>query len=197
MASTVQIFNMALRHIGVSIAVANLSENSKERLTMSSFFDNDRQAVLRRYNWPFATSYIPLGLLEVEPNTDWGRSYRYPVNALRIRRILTPAGRLETSPPPFRRGRDGVGDLIYTDVEEAVAECTVDITDSEQFDADFVEALSWKLALSAAPSLARLPKAVENCARMYEYSIAVATQNSGNESQQTENPDSEAVRARA
>jgi len=197
MASTVQIFNMALRHIGVSIAVASLTENSKERLTMSSFFDNDRQSVLRRYNWPFATSYIPLGLLETEPNADWLYSYRYPVNALRIRRVLTDAGKLETKPPPFRRGRDSIGDVIYTDIPEAVAECTVDITDSEQFDADFVEALSWKLALSAAPSLARLPKAVDNCARMYEYTIAVATQNSGNESQQNDPPESEAVRERS
>lgn len=196
MASTIQIFNMALRHIGVSIAVASLSESSKERITMSSFFENDRRAVLRRYNWPFATSYPALGLVEENPNEDWAYAYRYPVAALRIRRIVTGLGRADPKPAPYRVGRDEVGKLIYTDQQDAVIECTVDIEDSEQFDSDFAEALSWKLALSAAPSLSRLPKAVNLCQQMYEYTLAVATQSSGNESQQNEPMDSEAVRER-
>lgn len=196
MASTIQIFNMALRHIGVSIAVASLSENSKERITMSSFFESDRRAVLRRYNWPFATSYLSLGLVEETPNEDWAYSYRYPVSALRIRRIATGLGRVDPKPAPYRVGRDAVGNLIYTDQRDAVVECTVDIDDSEQFESDFVEALSWKLALSAAPSLSRLPKAVDLCRQMYEYTLAIATQSAGNESQQNEPMDSEAVRER-
>ncbi len=196
MASTIQIYNMALRHIGVSVAVASLSESSKERITMSSFFETDRRSVLRRYNWPFATSYPALGLVEENPNEDWAYSYRYPSAALKIRRVVTGLGRVDPNPPPYRVGRDAVGKLIYTDQSDAVIECTADITDSEQLDSDFVEALSWKLALSAAPSLSRLPKAVDLCRQMYEYTLAVATQSSANESQQNNPLDSEAVRAR-
>jgi hypothetical protein len=158
--------------------------------------------VLRETNWPFATRFVALALIEEDPeevNGEWDFSYRYPTDALKVRRIQSGI-RNDTrqSRVPYRLGNDDSGQLIYTDMEDAVAEYTKKITEEARFPPDFVMAMSLRLAGYIAPALtAGDPYDLsKKCFQKYlmEYSIAEA--NSSNEEQAEENPQSEFISGR-
>lgn len=198
MATSVSICNMALGRIGITRQIANLAtENSQEAVTCRLYYDDAVRFVLEDYPWPFATAYRELGLVEESPNSDWLYAYRYPSDGVFIRRIVTDAGRVDFDPMPFRVGLDDDGKLVYTDQPDAVVEYTKLVTDESKFTPAFVEALSWKIASDVAPALSRVASAQQTCPAMYQRVISTARERVANESQQSEPPDSEFVRARA
>src|SRR5438046_2758921 len=90
LSSTTEIANMAISLIGIAKEIANLdSENSAEAKACRRFFANVRDTVLGDFPWPFATKFATLSLVQTDPNDDWGFSYNYPSDALKIRRILS------------------------------------------------------------------------------------------------------------
>lgn len=198
MATSVSICNMALGRIGITRQIANLTtENSQEAVTCRLYYDDAVRFVLEDYPWPFATKYRSLGLVESAPNSDWQYSYRYPSDGVFIRRIVTDAGRVDHEPMPFKVGLDDEGKVVYTDQPDAVVEYTKLETAESRFTPAFVETLSWKIAADIAPSLSRVASAQQTCLAMYQRMIAKARERVANESQQSEPPDSEFVRARA
>lgn len=88
------------------------------------------------------------------------------------------------------------GRIIYADREDAIAEYTVQITDTEEFSADFVEALSWKLAAKAALALPRLKDMFTTATSMYEYFRVRALAGALNERQKNPPRDAEWIRNR-
>lgn len=201
MASKTQIVNVALMRIGVSKSVGNVeTDSSREALSARLLFDDDRDFVLRDFPWPFATAYATLGLVggssSDHVNLDWTFSYRYPSDCMFVRRILTPSGRSETSPPAFRIGRDSQGKLIYTNEEDAQIEYTASITEPEEFDAMFSSMLSWKLAAGFSPSMSRIKDMAKTCMEMYEIEKVKAQSRALNEGQQEAQAESEFTAAR-
>jgi hypothetical protein len=110
---------------------------------------------------------------ETEPedfNADWLRGYRLPTDYVRVRRLVNPATRRspeDDSPPTWATGSDEVGELLFTDAEQAVAEYTARLENVLAFaDAHFRDAFAWRLAASLAPSLAQQePEGVEQLGR--------------------------------
>src|SRR4051812_32897245 len=86
----VGICNMALGHLAVGKAIGALTEASQEARACLRFYEQARDEVLRDFPWPFATTVEALALVAVQPTTEWGYSYRYPLNCLALRRI--PSG---------------------------------------------------------------------------------------------------------
>lgn len=199
MASQVDIYNLALSHIGTGTEVASTGERSQHALACNRFYEMTRDAVLRDFPWPFAKRIAALALVEADPNEEWGYSYRYPTDSLKVRRILSGIRNdNRQSRVPYVIASDATGSLIYTDTSEAEIEYTAKITDPETFFPDFVMALSFRLASYIAPRLTGGDpfKLGERAVKFYAAEMAQAQVSAANEEQAEEDPDSELIRAR-
>lgn len=202
MASKTQIANIALARLGASKQLTNAdTDTSREAIVVRTFFADDVEYVLRDFPWPWATSYVVLGLVggtaSAPVNRDWQYSYRYPSDAAFIRRLVIDGkGRDDPSPAPFRIGRDSQGRLIFTDETAAEVEYTTRISDPSEFDSLFVSMLAWKLGAALAPSISRISGMAETCMQMYEIEKTKAQSRALNESQQMTPFEAELIRAR-
>ena len=155
MSSSVEICNLALSHLGINKEISNIeTERSIEALACRRFFPICRDATLEDFEWPFARRFADLALVEEDPTDEWAYSYRYPTNAITIRRILSGV-RNDTlqSRVPYEIVNDDAGKLIYTDLDDASIEYTYRVTNSEHFSPAFVIAMSYRLAHMIAPRL--------------------------------------------
>lgn len=200
MASSTEICNLALSHLGVGKEIANLeTEQSQEASACRRYYETARDNTLRDFNWPFATRYAALGLVEEDPNEEWDFSYRYPSDCLKLRRILSGTRNdSRQSRVPYQIAQDNTGKLIFTDKDDAEVVYTYRETDPDKFTSDFIMALSFRLANYIAPRLTNgdpfgLGKRALD---MYSYEISVAAANSYNEQQDEEPVDSELIRSR-
>jgi len=197
MASKVGILNLALGHLGIDGTVANMAtESSEEAIAGRMFYDVARDEVLRGFPWPFATRFAILALVEVEPTTEWGYSYRYPSDCLNLHRILSGI-RNDTrqSRAPFKIASDTAGQLIYTDEEDAEIEYTAKDDDPSTYPSDFTIALSFYLASLMAPRLTGGDqfKLGDKALKNYVLSVSIAASRASNEDQAEEVPESEFI----
>lgn len=142
---TVTICNMALRHLGQTKGLESFDDDETEAADgCRIFYPQVLDEVLSEFPWPFATKTDSLILVSdptIPPTPEWAYAYRYPVDAIWIRRILPPTeqllpnfagfptstGGLGMGPWPgsrqetqstrvkYRIARDDSGLLIYTD----------------------------------------------------------------------------------
>lgn len=193
------IANMALGHLQVSYVIGDFDERSQEAAAIRRFYDIVRRHVLRDFAWPFATVFVTLPLVQQNPTPEWKYSYRYPSNSLMFRRILSGLRNdNRQSRVPYRLGADDQGQLIYCSRTNAMAEYTKDVTDTQFFQTDFAEALSFLLASRIAPALtAGDPYKLGQAAlQMYFNAIRNASANAANEEQPDLPVEAEWIRAR-
>ena len=198
--SETEICNLALSHLGIAKEIANLeTENSAEANAMRRFYVTARDETLREFAWPFATKQVALGLVEEDPTDEWGFSYRYPSDAVALRRILSGIRNdNRQSRAAYRITRDDDGLLVYTDIEDAELEYTMRETDVLRFPSDFVMALSFLLAWLTAPRLAGGDpfKLAQRALQLYEVELSKARAMAAGEEQPEEPPASEFERMR-
>lgn len=200
MASKVEICNRALAHVGHTERIVNIdSEKSQAANLCRIFYDEMVDVVLRDFPWPFATKTATLQLIESNPTTEWGYSYRYPPDCLFFRRIQSGVRNERADERvPYRIIYSSTGRLIYTDEQTAVGEYTMRTEDVIHYPPDFVVALTWRLAFEIGPSLMRgdpfkrLPKLEDR----YYQALSVAAANSANEEVKETEPDSDFEAAR-
>lgn len=199
MASKVGIVNMALGHLAVSKAIASITEKSEEARAANLYYDTALEMVLRDAPWPFATKIASLALVEEDPTDEWGYSYRYPTDCLRIKRILSGV-RNDTrqSRVSYKILSDSQGRLVYTDEENAEMEYIATAEDPQFYPPDFTLAFSFLLASLMAKRLTGGDqfKLGADARADYGAMIAVAQSNANNEEQNDEEPDSEFIRER-
>lgn len=150
-----EICNLALSHIGSGEEIANLeSESSPEARACRRFFKVVRESMFRAMAWPFATQILALGLIEEDPNSEWDFSYKYPVDAAWIRRILSGQRTDDrNSAVPYKIIQGEAGLLLLTDKEDAEAEITLKVDDPSRFPSDFALCFSLRLGFYIAPRL--------------------------------------------
>jgi len=198
--SKTEICNIALSHLGQGQEIANIdTENSESANACRRFYELSKDEALRDINWPFATRFADLALVEEDPTEEWAYSYRYPTDCLKIRRILS-GNRNDSrqSRVPYKIVQDDAGLLLYTDLEDATIEYTVREDNPGKYPVDFVSALSYKLAWYIAPRITKadpfgLRKTVQES---YMYTITKAAKNAFNEQQDEELPQAEWITAR-
>jgi len=200
MSTPVEICNLSLSHLGVGKEIANFeTENSQEANACRRFYNISREATLRDFPWPFAMKQAALGLVGENPTTEWGYSYRYPSDCLKLRRILSGL-RNDTRQTriPYKITRDISGRLVYTDQINAQMEYTLNEEDSERFTSDFVMALSLRLAVYTAPRLTSGDpfKLRESTFKLYMLEITRAQATAANEQQDEEKPNADWINAR-
>lgn len=186
--SEVGICNQALARMGSTQMITSFNDQSNEAAQCAVFYPSDRDAMLSDFPWPWAEGYS--NLVQVagpettgkRANAQWLRSYRYPVDCLKMRRVvMTPApinaiipqtsGPLsygysgnepwrravgDTQPISYGLGNDISGELIMSDFfgpYGLTAIYTNDMTDVNQFSADFIDCLAWRVASDLAMGL--------------------------------------------
>lgn len=198
MATKIEIWNMALSHLGISKEVASVTERSKEAEACNRFYDTCVEALLTDHSWPFATKYATLALIESDPNDEWAYSYRYPTDCFFFRKILsgTRNDTLATK-IPFEVAKDDSGRVIFTDAVDAQGKYTVTV-DESFFTSDFILTLSYRLAYYIAPRVtAGDPfKLGPQMMQKYQFELSRSTSNAFNEDQSVEIQDTESIAAR-
>lgn len=200
MSSKTEILNMALGHIGIGKEVANITtENSEEARAGRRFFDIANRKVSTVIPWPFLTKIAPLGLIETEPNTEWAFSYRYPSDCMNMERILSGIRNdsLETR-VPYKIAQDSSGKLIFTDLDDAVAEYRIIPSDTQLFPDDYTLAFSLYLATLIAPRLTKgdFKKLRQETMQLYLLTIGEAKDRALNEPQDDKLPDADYIAGR-
>lgn len=208
MTSAIDIANQALSLAGARSIITSFSEQIPEGQQCTIWYEQDRQWLLRKFNWGFARRQDALSLLATAPGVapqpatnlpwpfmPWSYAYQYPSDCVRFRSILPTYNASPVQPqvyalpqPPvpflvssFRNDAGNVVESIFTNQTQAFGIWTRDLTDTTLFDAMFVEALSHLLASHLAIPLAG-DKALANSLFQKAISTAAdATSINGNE----------------
>jgi hypothetical protein len=197
--SVLDIWNQAISLCGNSDEVQGLTESSANANACRRFYEQDRDEMMNDFPYPFMKVTIALALVTTDPTDEWAFAYAYPSDCFTIRRIQGVL-RNETrqSRVPYLIGRDGDTLLIYTDWENAIAEYTIDGTDTSRFPPSFTKALALKLAVDIAPRITGgdPTKIMDRLEARYARELEECRGNLLNEEQVEELPNSEFTRFR-
>lgn len=198
MASEVQIARLALQHLGDRFDITSLAEASPEAEQVNLVFADVRDMVLREHPWKFARKYAsPASLAGVVPG-NWSYMYAYPTDAMRIIHIVNPLG---DSAPPIRfevaRNADDAKVLLTNESEPTFA-YTKQVTDPQQFDPQFVIALSYRLAQYIAIPITGDRQLMADMKSLADTELGKARSSDANEGFEAPRPDeADWIRARA
>ena len=186
-ASVISICNLALSHVG-GYSIAALDEQSAEARLCARHYEVCRDEVLRGFKWAFATKLRPLALAADVTFPNWEHVYAYPADCLAPRRIVGAGTRKPSAPLEYTvvSAAAGTQKYILSDDPEAYLEYTARITDPAQFDAQFVSALSYRLAADLVTGLTGDSKERGSLLQVYGALLAEAKATSAGE--QTERP---------
>lgn len=165
----VDIYNLALSNLGISQVIADPNERTKYAIVCNRWYETCRDIVLADHPWRFATKAVSLAVVD-ETFPGWDYVYAYPDDCLAMRTITDDAGgrfiqnnfwldltssSLTAVRMPFTRAlkSDGNTQVILTDLPNAWGIYTARVTTPAVWSPQFLEALAWKLASVAGPSL--------------------------------------------
>lgn len=207
--SEVSIVNSALNRIGSTQQITSFNDNSIEAAQGALIYPNERNKLLSTFPWPFAEAYYDLTEVagpettSARANAQWLRSYRYPPDCLKMRRVVIKPQPVGSSLPqttgtsginywynePWRRavgdaypvsyglGSDATGKLIMSDFYSTyglTAIYTQAVSDPSQFETDFADALTWEVASELAMGLAYSDAKRDHADKMAEKSLRMA-----------------------
>lgn len=152
MISKITICNLALAQLGQS-PISSLEQEDEKARRLNLFYGPVRDEVLRTHNWAFAGAQEPLALLETEPDKEGRYTYKYPAEALFIRRVFSLQNAEKALPFRERFRADLHSRALAVATPYAAAEYTRRITDENLFDSAFVKSFSLALACDLAVAL--------------------------------------------
>lgn len=164
MASEVEIANLALSHLGDSATVSSLSppEGSAQAEKCARFYPLARDVMQEDFVWNFCVRRKMLALVASWSSGKWAYAYAAPsemINAISLSHPDASSDQVDVlggrQGAPFQiEGADTGQPVILTNLPDAELRYTVKVRDSTKFSAQFVEALSWRLAsMLAGPIL--------------------------------------------
>lgn len=219
MYAEVDICNFAISNLGVDSPIANLNEDSTEARACNRYYKVAKNSTLRDFPWPFNVDIPHLEQVVTFSETNRGYGYRfgyrYPPNALHVFMLLDDSfdprrGGVPTAYSdydayflnrtrriPYKLFRGESGKLIHTDADNARALIGLKDTPTEEFDDDFVLALSFKLSALIAPFIARGEKdKADRMEARYQYLMDKAMAAAVNEEEPEPEQESDFVMSR-
>lgn len=184
LADKVDIANLALQNIGISTTIESFTENSNEAQTINRAYDQARRVALEAFDWGFARARITLTQhAEDAPATDWAYRYQYPTGAIIVRRLTNPLGpKNDKVPFAIEVLPDDEQKTIVTDLEDAEAVYTADISNTELFSEHFVESLAAQIAVRIAYPLTKKRSVRSDAISAFQDLIKRAPAHDANES---------------
>ena len=200
MPSSTEIANYGLTHLGITDTIANIdTDKDVEGQVMRRIYATAIEGFLRDFNYSTTTQRVVLGLVQENPNDEYQYEYTYPADALSLNRLVSGAiTDTAQSDVHYRIVRGSSSRLIWTNSKDAEIEYTFLETDDSRFPADMVWAISYLLAMLAAPALtAGDPTNLQGRAEVkYEAAKSLARSNSEHDDHEEEQPQSEFITAR-
>jgi hypothetical protein len=213
MPSIVDIYNLALPRVGVSMEVESTTEKTKVARVCNRLFPLVRDFVLRDFPWPFARRIVALAVVPNETQPGWQYTYDYPEDCVAMRQIVDSAGarilgrslfagledQLLTLPKiPFQVSLNLAGSdrVVLTDLVEAYGIYTRRVENTDAFDSGFTDALAWRLAGEIGPTLQAEKSYIGHCFEQYELYRQRGGAQSLNESSQDPESDSPSISIR-
>jgi len=188
MVSVVEICNLALSRIG-SKPIQDLSEGTAAANYCKRFYDPCRKAALRAHRWNFALSTATLAQLDESP-ADYDYAYQLPGGCLRMLRILSQSPGTTASEYRIR------GQSLLCNLDSVTVEYLADVTDTNYFDPEFVDALAYRLAADLAVAVANKAELQTSMMRMFQQAFWTARVDDAAESNSARNSDNPYLDAR-
>ena len=153
--SDVIIGNMALSFVGAKRDIVTaLTDDTAGAEAVNLWYEYARLSTLEAYDWSFARKRLALTVHADAPPDEWAFRYTYPTGAVAIRKIWNPLGEsADAVPYELEQIAAGTAKCILTNMEDAIAIYTVDVTTTSLFSPTFVLAFSRKIAECIAYSL--------------------------------------------
>jgi hypothetical protein len=190
-----QIVNKALDLISVA-PITSMSENSPAALLANRVWNPCRQEALKGHDWSFATVIVALSTANYTiVANDWTYAYQYPATALEVWHVYYTA---KDKKQDFRRIYDPVSTatVILSNIADAIAEFTYDLTDTTFYDAHFCSVLAYLLAANMAKALTGDPALADSMLKVYNAYMSDAERMSSYEAGGPATPSSTFVDAR-
>lgn len=177
MASTsnrLEIYNQALGFIGTR-TVGSPNEHTPEAIQCELMWDRARRSTLRDYPYRFAVRRMRLPEKEMPDvyEAEWLHCYGLPDTVLKVVRVHDGARRgVNKTPYAIQRGDEG--EMLLTDVEQAMIDAVVDVEDISQWDDAFVAAMARKLACLICVPLTKGEGKLQSLTSLYQAAVPVA-----------------------
>lgn len=164
MATTIQVCNMALGHLGEAGSISSIDppEGSKYAEDCVQFFGIARDIALSdavggfRFNTKRA-ALAPQGT----PPDSWGYSYAWPGQCLHPLTVHAVGDSRDEFPQPFTVEMVGTARRVFTDVEDAIMRYTFVQEDVSLWTTQFALAVSYRLAAFLAGPIIKGSKGIE------------------------------------
>ena len=191
MASEIDIYNMALSHIGSTVTVADKAERSVERITCSRFYETCRDALLsyKACDWRFAETSVLLADLG-NPPTNWLCRYAMPNDCIRAMFLV-----IDGLPNPradqmliYQVAYAESGRVILTNQPAAELRYIKRLEEAERFPSYFVEAMALRLASMIAMPIAKSNSLRDELVQRAEQAAQIAMAAAMNEAQLEQEP---------
>lgn len=147
MADVTTLCNDALGQLGQT-QIDAITDGSHPANLCLIFYDNLRRSMIRDHKWNFATSWQALAQDVATPPIKWTYQYTPPENVLRVWAIDLDG----IYPFEVIRGGDEIK-KVAANVTPVIAELTFDVTNPDQWDGMFYQALASFLAGKLAPGV--------------------------------------------
>ena len=172
--SKIEVYNMALGFVGTR-AVGSPNETTPEAIQCGLYWDRARRAALRDYPYRFAVRRLRLPEKELPAvyEAEWEHCYGLPDNVLKVVRVHD-GRRRGTNKYPYSIQQGDEGEILLTDVEQAIIDAVVDVEDVSQWDEAFVSAMARKLACLICVPLTRGDGKLNGLTQLYQAAIPVA-----------------------
>lgn len=163
--SEVAICNLALAEVGRGAEIVSLDEPVQAARACKRRYPYARDAVLRSYDWNFASRRTTLPALDGPPPFGYAAAFLLPVDCLLVRTVHEAGPRgweiedrriLADAAPPLR--------ITYT----------ARVTNPMSFDVLFIDALVTRLAADLAVQLADSPSRAASLYQLYREKLALA-----------------------
>mgnify|MGYP001611609345 CR=1 FL=1 len=215
--SDTDIANLALGRLGVGQAIASLSETSTPARLCNRFYVQCRQEVLRAHPWGFASRSVSIAQVAGQTFPGWTYVYQYPNNGLMVWAVADVAGIRQVSSwlvsrdpycwqlydqlrrrYPFKIALkdDLASSVILSDMPNAYAYYTHDVTVTGVYPADFTSLFAWKLASEVGGPLEAKADLVAAARQQYWLEMQTAAAGNMNEQRDDMQPDSPSISAR-
>jgi hypothetical protein len=162
--------NMALG-ILVEAPIDTLDDDTKAARLLNLHYETTRQSELMKNPWAFAIFRAELDAALDAPTSDiYGYGYEVPTDALRVL-PLTDTGEAEGARIPFKLE----GGLILTNYSAPrLVRYIGNMTEPDDWDPLFVEALAARLAMKIARPLTNKPSVLQGAQLVYNEAISEA-----------------------
>ena len=153
--SDVIIGNMALSFIGAKRDIVTaLTDDVAGAKAVNLWYEYARLSTLEAYNWNFARKRVTLAVHADAPPDEWAYRYIFPASTVAIRKIWNPLGETaDAIPYDIEQIAAGTAKCILTNMQDAIAICTADVTTTSLFSPTYTVAFARKIAELIAYSI--------------------------------------------